>query len=76
MPPVTKFKGTVVERSANGSGVVEFLNPTDSKHKLGVFSIDVVYTTEIDKLARVGHQVEGLAIPFGDNFKILRIEPK
>lgn len=76
MAEVTKFKGTVVQRSANGSGMVEISSPPAYEHKMGIFTIDVTHTREVSKTARVGHTVEGLAVPLGEGFKILRIDPK
>lgn len=75
MSEVTKFVGTVVERSANGSGIVEMSSP-GLEHKAGLFSYHVIHTPEVSRIAQVGRTVEGLAVPVGDNYKIIRIEAK
>ena len=76
MSDVTKFEGVVVERGPNGSGIVEISSPASETRKAGVFNLDVVHTPEVSRAAQVGRTVRGLAIPLGENYKILRIEPK
>jgi hypothetical protein len=73
---VTEFVGVVVNRGANGSGIVEISSPASIQNKAASFSLDVVHTPEVSKVVQVGRTVRGFAVPLGDNFKILRIEPK
>lgn len=75
MAELRKFEGIVLRRDPDGYGLVEFEEPGELDHSIGVFTGEVLQDPKIYKNCQVGRRVVGSTERRGDGFRIVRMEP-